>query len=304
MTDPFNFVAGFLIKFSILSVICAETYGWGCYNYTDATVYTASLDGCIQDPDGKWTDFCEEYDNYCYGLFCDDDQYFNDDWECVNDNYPLENNVYNFGIVYFHDDSPNYTISTMSQEYFKELKTRVKNHDPSVNFRKFLDVAVVDYYPRFFYRNLYAAFTFEKNIMLFLVNVKNNSRSNPDVLMVDYQCSLVYIRLMMTDISQNVGHLSKSQLLTWTWTLTILSSSSLFMVAIFYARIRELRNNIIGKFVLLLAICDGIKMIAANAPEQSTVRSLIVDYFDKTNTIWFLAIAYETFVILKYICFT
>jgi hypothetical protein len=75
------------------------------------------------------------------------------------------------------------------------------------------------------------------------------------------------------------------------------------MVAIFYARIRELRNNIIGKFVLLLAICDGIKMIAANSPEQSTVRSLIVDYFDKTNTIWFLAIAYETFVILKYLYF-
>jgi hypothetical protein len=132
MTNPFNFLAGFLINFFILSLICGEAHGWGFYNYTEATVYTDYLDEAVQDPGGKWTDFCSTGGNFCYGLLCDEKQQFNENWKCEEVNYDLGFQLTNFGFVFFHDDSPNYTITTKSQEYFKELKARVNNNDSSV----------------------------------------------------------------------------------------------------------------------------------------------------------------------------
>jgi hypothetical protein len=82
MADPFNFVGGFLIQFYILSLIFFEAYGWGWYNYTEATVYTSYVNESVENPEGKWTDFCDTDGNYCLGLFCDDTEYLNRNGEC------------------------------------------------------------------------------------------------------------------------------------------------------------------------------------------------------------------------------
>jgi hypothetical protein len=160
MSNPFNFLAGFLINFFILSLICGEAHGWGWYNYTEATVYTNYLDGSVQNPEGKWTDFCETGDNFCYGLFCDEGLQLNKDLECEYSKYFIESksNDIMSGYEFFHDDSPNYTITTKSQEYFKELKARVNRNDSSVYFRE-LDKYVLFIYLQYFNREWIAPVT-------------------------------------------------------------------------------------------------------------------------------------------------
>jgi hypothetical protein len=135
MTDPFNFLAGFLIIFFDLSLICGEAHGWGWYNYTEATVYTGYLDEHEQDPEGKWTDFCRTEYNYCYGLYCDENKYLTENGSCETSGLDISTTDKALGFVFFHDDSPNYTIATKSQEYLKELKARVNRNDSSVYFR-------------------------------------------------------------------------------------------------------------------------------------------------------------------------
>jgi hypothetical protein len=191
MTDPFNFFAGFLINFFILSLICGEAHGWGWYNYTEATVYTNYTNEAVQNPTGKWTDYCETGDNYCFGLFCDENQYLTEDWKCEYSKTFIGAPYFDYGFVFFHDDSPNYTITTKSQEYFKELKARVNRNDSSVYVK---DVDDYDYlvsvYRSLFNRSRIAPYTFESNTMLFLV-----IDETPKLELIDYHCSLVYIRL-------------------------------------------------------------------------------------------------------------
>jgi hypothetical protein len=159
MTDPFNFVADFLINFFILSLICGEAHGWGFYNYTEATVYTNYTNESVQNPEGKWTDFCEFGYNYCVGLFCDDNQQLTENWKCKHSKYFVNSDSPVLGFVFFHDDSPNYTITTKSQEYFKELKARVNRNDSSVYVREF-EFNFLNTYANEFSRYLIAPFSF------------------------------------------------------------------------------------------------------------------------------------------------
>jgi hypothetical protein len=288
--DPVNFVAGFLFKISILSLIFVEAYGWGWYNYTEAIVYTNYLNESVEIPGGKWTVFCDTGGNYCMGLFCDDNQYLNETWECVNSENKQYSESRNIGFVYFHDDSPNYTITTKSQEYLKELKARVNGNDSSVYIRELDNSMNVGKYESLFSRYQIAPYTFESNTILFLVNFKNSS----ELSVIDYHCSLVYIRLQLLDykVDNNQWH-------TITWTITILSAISLFLVAIFYACIRELRSNIIGKLILLMTIAEAIDIIT----EQFDIHreaNIMSDFLYISNTLWFLALVYETFLLLKY----
>jgi hypothetical protein len=189
MTDPFNFLAGFLINFFILSLICGEAHGWGWYNFTEAAVYTNYLDEPVQDPEGKWTDFCRTDNNYCFGLFCDDHQYLTEDLKCEYSKVFIESNDITSGYVFFHDDSPNYTITTKSQEYLRELKARVNQNDSSVYFRELIPY-IFSIYAGFFDRSRIAPYTFESDTMLFLV-----IDETPKLELIDYHCSLIYIRL-------------------------------------------------------------------------------------------------------------
>jgi hypothetical protein len=95
------------------------------------------------------------------------------------------------------------------------------------------------------------------------------------------------------------GKLNIDQYLTITLVFTILSAISLFIVAIFYACIRELRRNIIGKSVLVLAICVAIDLIL-DEMKPGVVVDLLTHFLNVSNTLWFLAMAYETLVLLKY----
>jgi hypothetical protein len=290
MTDP--------CKVLIFSLICAEVHGWGWYNYTEATVYTNYLNESVQNPGGKWTDFCNIHTNMCFGIFCDDDQYLDENGECVDINSYLSLSLSKTnGFVFFHDDSPNYTITTKSQEYLKELKTRVNRNDSSVYF-KVVDKNVVNaYYGWFEYahsKNMMPPFTLENSTMLFFVR-----RDNSSDLLIDYQCSLVDTRLKFIKFSINKWGFSKRQEAEMTWVFTLLSSVCLFFVAIFYACIPELRNNMVGKFLLVLAISEAIQHIVTHI--TSTILATTVDdIFDNFGTVWFLAMVYETFIVLKY----
>jgi hypothetical protein len=293
MAVPFNFIIGFLIQSLILSLICSEVHGWGWYNYTEATVYTNHLNGSVQNPGDKWTDFCDIKNNLCNGLFCDANQYLNEDWECVHSDHILYYETENYGFVYFHDDSPNYTITTKSQEYFKELKTRVNRNDSSVYVGRY-DHLVWEYLQRF---SRFMMTPFESDLMLFF-SMDNSSTST--LVLIDYQCSLVNTKLRLLECAEEyMSKFGRNQWKKMNLVFTILSSISLFIVAIFYACIRELRINIIGKFVLVLAITDAIKMIA-NSLYFDTVSSFFYQFFMDSNVFWFLAMVYETFVLLKY----
>jgi hypothetical protein len=85
------------------------------------------------------------------------------------------------------------------------------------------------------------------------------------------------------------------------WAFTIMSSISLFIVAISYACIRELRSNIIGKSVLVLAICNAVYIIAMETDfTVDTVTDWLLLFLQNSNPLWFFAMVYETFVLLKY----
>jgi hypothetical protein len=275
----------------MLSMICAETYGWGYYKYREATVYTDSLNESIENPGGKWTDFCDIERHSCFGLFCDVNQTLNEYWECVDSGIDLEFDASYQGYVYFHDDSPNYTITTKSQEYFKELKARMNRKDSSVYGKETGDYTDIDVYLQLFN---FLPYIFESNTMLFLA-LANSS----DVIMIDYRCSLIDTRFTVLDYLVDNGKFSQEQSDAISWVFTILSSVSLFLVAIFYACIRELRSNIIGKLVLVLAFGEAIEMIARNMDESDMV-DFLEDVFVNANIVWFLALVYETFVLLKY----
>jgi hypothetical protein len=193
MTDPFNFLAGFSINFFILSLICGEARGWGWYNYTEAIVYTDYLDESVQNPEGKWTDFCSTGENYCFGLFCDEQQYLDENRKCKYSKYNIGTPNTQFGFVHFHDDSPNYTITTKSQEYLKELKARVNRNDSSVYVKEVADT-MFSVYAGLFNRYLVAPYTFESNTMLFLV-----INESPKLALIDYHCSLVDIRFKVNE---------------------------------------------------------------------------------------------------------
>jgi hypothetical protein len=290
MLSSLKFFTGFPVNFFLLSVICGEAHGWGWYNYTEATVYTNYLNESVENPGGKWTDFCDTVDNTCFGIFCDGNQYLSVAGECVNSENKQYSESRNIGFVYFHDDSPNYTITTKSQEYFKDLKSRVTGNDLSVYIRTFDNSMNVGKYESLFSRYQIAPYTFESDTMLFLVNFNNSFQ----LLLIDYHCSLVYTRLQLLDYKGD-----NKQWRTITWTITILSAISVSIVAIFYACIRELRNNIIGKLVLLLAITEAI--IMSKEKFALFIAATFLDpFFENLNTLWFLAMVYETFVLLKY----
>jgi hypothetical protein len=112
--------------------------------------------------------------------------------------------------------------------------------------------------------------------------------------MIDYRCSLIYTRLR----DNYYGLDWTNKLVAAQWILTILSAICLSIVAIFYVFIRELRSNIIGKIILLLAITEAIELFIT---DQSSIMSDILAVISTdSNTFWFLAMVYETFVLLKY----
>jgi hypothetical protein len=88
--------------------------------------------------------------------------------------------------------------------------------------------------------------------------------------------------------------------LTMTRVLCILSSVSLFIVAIFYACIRELRSNIIGKIVLVMAICEAISIVAVETSLFSAVAVYLAKFLNNLTCLLFFVMVYETFVLLKY----
>ncbi len=95
------------------------------------------------------------------------------------------------------------------------------------------------------------------------------------------------------------GSISGAQYLTMKLVLTIISSISLFIVAIFYACIRELRRTIIGKIVLVMAICEAIDLIV-NKMLFTLAADLLTHFLLNSNNLWFFTMAFETFVLLKY----
>jgi hypothetical protein len=121
------------------------------------------------------------------------------------------------------------------------------------------------------------------------------------VVMIDYHCSLVHARFKVLEYLVHFGKFSSNQYdmyLAITLALTILSAIGLFIVAISYACIRELRKTVIGKLVLMLAISVAVYYIASNT--DGLMGDLTTQFVNNLNTFWFLAIAYETFVLLKY----
>jgi hypothetical protein len=289
MSYSFNF----LIQILLVSLICAEAHGWGWYNYTEATVYTNYLNESVEDPGGKWTDFCNGENNLCYGFFCDDNQYLNENLECVDSNLYLKFKILNNGYVYFHDDSPNYTITTKSQEYFKELKARVNRNDSSVYIRKHI-ISEFDIYVDTFNRFLTAPFTFESDTIVFLA-IYNLSR----IVFVDYHCSLVYIRFSVVEYGNDYFGLSRTQFHPICFVVYTISMICLILVTTFYAFIRELRTNIIGKFVSVLTITNAIRLFSGTL-RDNTLANLVTDFLYNSNAVWFLAMVYEIFVLLKY----
>jgi hypothetical protein len=71
------------------------------------------------------------------------------------------------------------------------------------------------------------------------------------------------------------------------------------MVAIFYACIRELRSNIIGKTILMLAISGAITLIGGDI-EHNAVAIYLPEFLSNLEPLLFLVMVYETFVLLKY----
>jgi hypothetical protein len=288
MTNPLKF----LIIFIILSLIFVEVHSWGWYNYSEATVYTNYLDEPVQNPGGKWTDFCDN-DGTCYGIFCDANKYLNKAWKCVDsESFTSLSSSINDGFVYFHDNSPNYTITTKSQEYLKELKIRVNRHDPSVYIRGLEEIALFSYGLYSLYQ---VPFQFESDTMLFLVRRDNSSK----LQLIDYQCSLVDTRLKFMNYTVDTSGFNTTKGIEMSWLFTLLSAICLFLVAIFYARIPELRHNMVGKLVSVLAIVEAIRLITIHVSSDN-VAEFLNDVFDNYMTLWFLAMVYETFVLLKY----
>jgi hypothetical protein len=310
-----NFIIGFLIQISVLSLICTGVHGWGWYNYTEATIYTQSLNGSVENPGGKWTDFCNYFgDNFCIGLYCDVDQYIDElSWQC---NSTDENDESHFnlgsskneGFVFFHDDSPNYTMTTKSQEYFKELKARMNRNDPTMYIQP-IDKTLIRLYLQDFNTSLIIPYRFETETMPFFA-MDNSS----NLVLIDYQCSLIDTRFKIANNFVSYAALTNELWLKIVSVLNVLSSLCWFLVVIFYAFIRELRINIIGKFVLVLTLVNGIKdlviyklniSLSVEADGSVTVdyRALISTFIENFiavfRTVWFLAMVYETFVLLK-----
>jgi hypothetical protein len=167
----------------------------------------------------------------------------------------------------------------------------VNQHDPDIYVRGY--DGIIAQYMRWFSSFMLAPF--ESNTILFFAMEK----SSGVVVLIDYKCSLVNTKLRLIECTEEClrkfgRHWRKINLV-----FNILSAVSLFIVAIFYACIRELRINIIGKLVLLLAISEAFKMIA-NSLDFGTVPSFFYQFFVYSSTLWFLAMVYETFVLLKY----
>jgi hypothetical protein len=137
--------------------------------------------------------------------------------------------------------------------------------------------------------------------MLYLVNYNDSAKFT----MIDYQCSVANIKFKAVEFILHPGNLSPNQWMTMQWIFAISSAISLFIVAIFYACIRELRSNVIGKFVLVLAVYNALYIIAVEIDmEGETVADWLFFFVNISNTLWFLAMAYETFVLLKYYSFS
>jgi hypothetical protein len=312
-----DFVTGFLIQIFLVCLISDYAHGWGWYNYTEAIIYTQSLNGSVQNPGGKWTDFCDYFnDNICYGIFCDVDQYIDDvSWQCnsTDENDESQFNLgssKNEGFVFFHDDSPNYTMTTKSQEYFKELKARMNRYDPTMYIQP-IERTPIDFYLNLYNTSFIVPFRFETETMPFFALDQSSQ-----IVLIDYNCSLIDTRFRIVNNLSNLGTSKAIQLLTLTSVIANLSLVCWFLVVVFYALIRELRNNIIGKFVLVLTLVNGIKDLvflelkfdfvvsyiaggSVTVDYRTLISTFIENFIGVFSTVWFLAMVYETFVLLK-----
>jgi hypothetical protein len=295
MLDPLKLLSSLSFQLLLICVNCGEVHGWGGYNFTEATIYTSSLNGTIEDIEGKWSDYCE-YSFYDYfTLYCDDNQYLDEHWECINSGSYFGMKVYPYiGLVHFHDNSPNYTITTKSQEYFKELKTRVKNNDSSVYLKSLTTESDIAY-QSIFNRYMIAPFTYknEQNIIFVLNN-------NLDIVMMDYRCSLIYVRLYYGDL---VERMSFRELEKIDYAVVIVSIISLLLVIKFYLIIKDLRKNIIGKSTLIMVIVNCCFYIVYKAGKRSD-NSLLVflkNYLVQLNDPWLFFVVWDSFRFIRYL---
>jgi hypothetical protein len=297
MLDPLKLLSGLSIQLLIFCVYCGGVHGWGAYNYSEAIVYTSTLNETVQNPGGNWTDYCNLQYHDCFTFYCDDNQYLDEHGKCANiGSYIPWGLPPEVGLIYFHDDSPNYTITTKSQEYFKELKTRVNRNDSSVYFRNLTDDEASDY-QFYFVRFMIAPYTYESNQGQIFA-LKNRLDI---VMLMDYRCSLMYVKLYYIDLFKIFNEIG------WIdhYAIVTVSIISLVLVVIFYIFIRGLRNNIIGKSTLMLVIINCCFYInyKVGLHSKNMFVYFLKNYLLLLNDPWLLFIVWDTFRFIRYVLY-
>ncbi len=196
----------------------------------------------------------------------------------------------NIGLIHFHDDSPNYTITTKSQEYFKELKARVNRNDSSV-YLKSLTLDSDNDYQYHFNRYQITPFTYETDPKITFV--VTNFTNNPAFVMMDYRCSLIYVRFYYVDL---IDKLNFEEVEKIDYAVVTVSIISLLLVIIFYLIIKGLRNNIIGKSVLILVIvnCCSYFVYRIGKFSDNILLLFLKNYLYQLNDPWLVFIVWET----------
>jgi hypothetical protein len=148
-------------------------------------------------------------------------------------------------------------------------------------------------YQSIFNRYMIAPFTYktEQNIIFVLTN-------KLDIVMMDYRCSLIYVRLYYGDL---VERMSFRELEKIDYAVVIISIISLLLVIKFYLIIKDLRNNLIGKSILILVIVNCCFYIVYRAGKRSD-NSLVVflkNYLVQLNDPWLFFVVWDTFRFIR-----
>lgn len=275
----------------LMNIQSIKNYSWEHNTYKDAILYRAAYhidNETIYPPKPPdWIDFCNTFGYLCFGLYCNDNEFMDESFNCHRlINYIVFNNQFLFGFLHMINSSSS-SMRSKSQKYFYDLKAQ-----KSKKYFKIFTGKDLSKYDKYWSRYTCSPFTFESDTIPFIAYVPKLKTT----VLVDYHCSLVYVRHYY--VENFSGH-TKLEYVDVKISIALLS-----LVILIYLLCPELNSNINGKCIMITTTLNIIWYSIYVSPyflSTNVFLILMKNCLPVAIDAWMLILNYETFVLIRYL---
>ncbi len=240
------------------------------FNYSDVTVY-CTLNDCSEEKLENWMTYL--YTSIGFGLYCDINGTINDEFGCESFNgtspYTKEYNTSNGLIrrVYYHFQNVSkpdsiYNYKTYNYNLFLgNHSLYIRNFDDDLLFK-------YDHYCR--------TFRYKEETVFFPFVAIKVDKNETKIVIVDFECSQVYIALYISDLMLFSADDRNSPFISY-----IISGASFAFIAICHILIPGLRNNTNGACIMIYAVLESITYFEDffNDLETCSIWRIYLDFY-------------------------